>query len=84
MCKNICRRSTELSCNSAETWVLDCEDMFDLPMCLSELRQFLECTSGERVTSSEYDEQGIAAVKDGHCADPQVGFIACMETASTS
>jgi hypothetical protein len=84
-CPTLCERSRTLNCPSQDDCNGVCRGMQDTQACSGEMSAVFACMVGEPIQHWECSEDGLPALKDGHCDPQQSALFRCLEqTASRS
>jgi hypothetical protein len=56
--------------------------MLGTPVCTEQIKRVYGCLVTKPETAFECDDDGMAAVKDGHCDREQGQFVKCLQAAA--
>lgn len=79
VCAATCAIARELGCARAGDCPATCAEMWNVPTCREPVRAALQCFAGEPASRWECDEEGQAAIRDGHCDREQRAAASCLE-----
>ncbi len=78
-CRTICDRSRRLGCENVAACMPNCLAMGSVTPCTDAVTAFYKCLVAQPVRNWECAPDGVAAIKDGFCDDPQREVVACMD-----
>jgi hypothetical protein len=79
-CRQICDRSLQLQCASADKCLPNCLAMGSATPCSDEMLGFYQCLIAQPVQNWECAPDGVAAIRRGLCGAEQERTVACMES----
>jgi hypothetical protein len=77
-CTTMCRYPLEIHCAAADGCVAECEHAWDIDVCRDTMRRSLSCFAAQGKDAWACDEDGLPAVKEGHCDAEQAAHAECM------
>jgi len=78
-CRQICENSRKLSCKNARECEPNCVAMGSLRPCFATVTELYTCLSAQPSERWECAEDGVAAIREGHCEAEQERAVGCME-----
>jgi hypothetical protein len=78
-CNAICQRSIELRCEHAEECLPNCVAAASATPCKHEFASFYGCLVTQPLENWHCEEDGVAAIREGHCEREQERALQCMD-----